>query len=100
MSIGLTRDDIAHLRDVVAMLDQLRDRHVTLYEHYYTYTGFGSFTIVLGRSHRRVKLAFDGKENILNVSASDFGNANSAPSWETVPQKKLSCRDDVRHRSG
>ncbi len=57
---------------------------VTLYEHSYKHQAFGSWYLVLGKPHHRMRFSWDGKESYLGIGEAAFGNSNSSPDWEPV----------------
>ena len=59
-------------------------RGLTFFAHDYDYMVFGSWSLIIGNSHRRIRFSWDGRESCLDVSASEFTNSNSVPSWEPL----------------
>jgi hypothetical protein len=73
-----------HADFVSRLSDEAEEDGLLLYSHEYDYLAFGSWTIVIGTSKRRLRFCWDGKESSLNIEMSQFQNSNSAPSWEAV----------------
>ena len=72
---------IAHLENLLRILRDLESEGIALYEHQYQPQAFGSFVVVLGRSHQRAKFAWDGREFVLSMSIADFQNKNANAPW-------------------
>lgn len=72
---------VAHLESLLRILGHLESEGITLYEHQYHPQAFGSFVLVLGRSHRRAKFTWDGREFILSMSIAEFPNGNAKAPW-------------------
>lgn len=75
------RGPIAHLESLTGILRQLEPQKIALYEHQYHPQAFGSFVLVLGHAHERVKFSWDGREFILSISFGTFPNKNGSASW-------------------
>lgn len=57
---------------------------LTLYEYSYSHLDFGSWFIVLGNSHHRIRFSWDGKESALGIAESEFINTKSRPEWRPL----------------
>jgi len=57
---------------------------VTLYEHSYSYQAFGSWYVVVGKPHHRMRFSWDGKESYLGIGEAKFSNSSSPAEWEPV----------------
>ena len=55
---------------------------VTLYEHSYNYQAFGSWYVVVGKPHHRMRFSWDGKESHLGIGEAKFSNSSSPAEWE------------------
>ena len=55
--------------------------HIALYEHHYHPHAFGSFVLVLGRAHERVRFSWDGRECILSISFGTVSSKNASAAW-------------------
>ena len=73
-----------HAEFVSHLSDNADKKGLLLYNHEYHYLAFGSWTIVIGTSKKRLRFIWDGKDSSLNIETSRFQNSNSAPSWEPV----------------
>jgi hypothetical protein len=71
-----------HLEQIAELERVLQAIGVTLYEHHYHYLIFGSFELVVGKPHRRMKIVWDGKESCLTVERSKFPNQGAHPEWK------------------
>ena len=80
----MSNSSIEHSRFVADLAEFCSKCNFTIYKHNYDYTVFGSWIMVIGRPHHRVKFSWDGKESYLGVSESEFKNQNSVPEWYPV----------------
>ena len=67
----------------------LLEHDLAVYENQYNYFAFGSWTLIVGTSHRRLRFEFDGKEDWLEVLESEFQNQGSQPQWKSVDTRQL-----------
>jgi hypothetical protein len=75
------RAAIEHLESLTSILKELAPQGIELYEHRYHPQAFGSFELVLGRSHEHIKFIWDGRDSVLSVSFATVTNENANPSW-------------------
>ena len=73
-----------HFQALNALVTQLRVRGLSLYAHSYDYLTFGSWLIVSGTRHRRVRVAWDGKEGALRLAIWDSSGSRALAHWRTV----------------
>jgi hypothetical protein len=78
-----------HLRELAAILETLRPHRVMLYEHHYNLQAFGSFEVVIGRPHRRLRFLWDGREFLLGAQESNFVGAVDPPQWRELVSTQL-----------
>ncbi len=71
---------------------QLEIIGLTLYEHAYYYQVFGSWHVIVGKPHDRMRFSWDGKESYLGVTQAQFSNSNSIPVWEPDLDNSLGIR--------
>jgi len=57
---------------------------ITLYEHSYSHQAFGSWSVVAGKPHHRMRFSWDGKESYLGIAESEFTNSVSSSEWQPV----------------
>lgn len=60
---------------------ELHGEGIGLYEHSFDAQHFGSFTVVFGRPHERVRFVWDGRENTLEVLIGKFPNSSQPAAW-------------------
>jgi hypothetical protein len=72
---------IHHLESVAEMLRELGDEAIELFEHNYHPQAFGSFELVVGRGHERLKFTWDGRDFILSVSFASSRNKEAPTPW-------------------
>ena len=90
----MTVDDEVHFSSVfldsLAELAHRLNRHdIAIYDLAYHYWAFGSWTLVAGRPHRRLRFQFDGKEEALSISQSDFSDSQSQANWKALQNPAL-----------
>lgn len=74
-------ESIRHFESLLGILKDLESHKIALYEHQYHPQAFGSFVLVLGHAHERVKFSWDGREFILSISFGTFKNKNAPAAW-------------------
>jgi len=72
---------VEHFESLTRILKDLAEERIELFEHKYHPQAFGSFELVLGRSHERLKFTWDGRDSILSVSFAKFPNKNATVAW-------------------
>lgn len=92
--VAVTVDDdsgfsAAFLEELATLANRLLEHDLAIYEVSYNYLAFGSWTLVAGSRHRRLRFEYDGKEDQLDVSESTFSDSQSQPQWETLPPQTL-----------
>jgi hypothetical protein len=73
------------LQALGGLAGRLEGHDIAVYDVAYSYLSFGSWSLVAGSRHRRLKFDFDGKENHLSVAESDFSDSQSRADWQTLP---------------
>lgn len=79
MTVDLAAID--HLESVARILRELGNEAIELFEHHYHPQAFGSFELVVGRGHERLKFTWDGRDSILSVSFASSLNKNRPAPW-------------------
>jgi len=74
---------------LVTLANRLLEHDLAIYEVSYNYFAFGSWTLVVGSRHRRLRFQYDGKEDQFDVSESTFSDSQSPPQWEALPSQTL-----------
>jgi hypothetical protein len=68
---------------------RLAEDDLAIYAFDYDYLAFGSWVMVAGSRHRRMRLRFDGKEDHLEVSEAEVGDSRSSPAWRPLHSPTL-----------
>jgi hypothetical protein len=74
---------------VAGLSHRLADDDLAIYSFDYDYLAFGSWTMVAGSRHRRVRLEFDGKEDHLEVAQATVSDSRSSLAWQVLPSPRL-----------
>jgi hypothetical protein len=83
----------------VAKLSQLLNQHGrAIFEVHYNDLAFGSWVLVAGTRHKRLRLTWDGKEALLDVSTANFSSSGAIPNW--APISGISTVPDGRSVQG
>ena len=69
------------------------DHALLVFEHHFHWLVFGSWTIVVGTSHSRLRFTWDGKEGVLEVAEAVIGSQADRPAWDTP--ENLAARRSV-----
>ena len=78
----MTGPSIQHFQGLLALLQVLASEGITMESHQYDGVAFGSFALVLAKSHTKVRFQWDGKESILTVEYQKIQNKTSTGVWE------------------
>ena len=82
-----------HLAAVSAMAARLAPRSIAVFRHTYEYLSFGSWSLVVGNRHRRLRLQWDGKEGILFCAISTHTGSSAPAEWNEVASAPVSGSD-------
>jgi hypothetical protein len=80
------------LNAVAGLATRLAVDGLAIYTLRYDYAAFGSWEMVAGRRHSRVRVVWDGKDAVLRVYAAHLGGSADQPQWRPVSEKDLSKR--------
>ena len=79
---------------LAAFARRLAGKRVAIYGVAYDMLHFGSWTLEVGRRHRRILLAWDGKESSLGLSVRSVSDSsNVVADWRSVSESQLSVRE-------
>lgn len=78
---------IAQLHELQALMTS---QGAAVLEHRYTLLLMGSFSIVVGTAHQRLKFGWDGREFFLNIQACLCQSQSATPNWEQVDNLRIS----------
>ncbi len=79
---------------MAAFAERLAGSDLAIYGIAYDYLHFGSWTIELGRRHRRLLVQWDGKESLLSCSVTAAPNSQAPRAWTLLEEIPLGP-DDV-----
>lgn len=79
--MATTFDASKHMETLLGFLGELSEKGVRLYEHHFNAQGFGSFYVVVGLPHDRLKFVWDGRDEILTVCVGKGRNASGPMAW-------------------
>ena len=80
-AMATTFEASKHMETLVGFLNELGEKGVGLYEHHFDAQSFGSFSVVVGLPHERLKFVWDGRDEILIVSVGKGSNASGLMAW-------------------
>jgi hypothetical protein len=72
---------LQHLESLLRFARELQGEGIGLYEHSFDAQAFGSFIVVFGRPHERVRFVWDGRESTLEVLVGKFHNSSQPANW-------------------
>ena len=75
-------DCLGQLEILTRIARFLASRGLAPYRCQYDFHSFGFLSIEAGTSHRRLRIARDGKERTLTYSTARFRNSSALPAWE------------------
>jgi hypothetical protein len=89
MTVALAESAARH----IGWLDQHQARlgapGAAILEHSYRLLLMGSFTLVVGTVHRRLRFSWDGRESFLTVSECQCENESSPQRWTPVSNARI-----------
>ena len=65
---------------------------LAVYSVGYNMEAFGSWTIELGKRHRRMLVHWDGKESILSVSRCEVSDSRASKDWKLAADEQIEDR--------
>ena len=77
------------LSALAAFAKSLGQSNLAIYSVDYNLEIFGSWTIELGRRHKRSLLQWDGKEFVLSLSRCNVSNSGAVKPWKHVIDEQL-----------
>ena len=81
---------LTFLNAVAELATRLAVDRIAVYKLRYDYPAFGSWELVAGRRHSRVRIVWDGKGAALNVYAAHIRNAADEPNWQLESEQDFS----------
>jgi hypothetical protein len=83
------------LAGINRLAEGLAKHNLAIYGLAYDYLHFGSWTIEVGRRHKRILLQWDGKESWLVISVAVVSDAQSAKDWKRVAEQAITLQADA-----
>ena len=74
---------------IAKLSGRLEAHDIAVYDFTYSYLSFGSWTLVAGSRHRRLRVQFDGKEDHIEIAESTFSDSQSQSEWRMLPPPTL-----------
>lgn len=85
----------SYIEQVRELQELLTSQNAAVIELGYTMLLMGSFSLVVGTAHRRLKFTWDGREFFLNIQACSCQSQASAQDWQQVDNVKISPPQSV-----
>lgn len=86
----LSASALKHLTQVLELQSDLAAMSgAAVLEHNYLLLCMGSFGLVVGRSHNRLRFDWDGREFFLNVQQCTLQSQSSVPSWQQLDNSRI-----------
>jgi hypothetical protein len=92
---NLSSSASSHLNWLNALQAQLSGLGVAVLEHNYLLLLMGSFSLVVGTAHRRLRFDWDGREFFLNIQQCCCENQSTAQAWNHLKNSRISPPDSV-----
>jgi hypothetical protein len=83
---------IEHLKRIMALAERLSPQGMAIYEHSYHLLAFGSWTIVAGRRNKRFRFSWDGRDEFLEISASERDLSSAPARWSHIRTEHMKAR--------
>lgn len=78
------------LSALAAFSNTLNESGIAIYGVAYDFLHFGSWTIEVGKRHRRSLLQWDGKESVLSLSRCEVADSQAPRDWSLVGEESVS----------
>jgi hypothetical protein len=86
---------IDHLQKIQALLESLAANGIEMESHRYDLTAFGSFAMVLAKSHTKARFTWDGRESVLTVEWQRVQNNTVVGEWQHDAFIQAATGDDA-----
>lgn len=83
---------IRHFESVLLLARNLASEGVSIYEHKFDPLFFGSWYLIAGTRHRRVKFFWDGRDECFTVEQASFSDGGSRGDWQRVTDHSVDTR--------
>jgi hypothetical protein len=87
-----SESSVSFLSALGAFSTSLSQSDLAIYTVGYNMEAFGSWTIELGKRHRRLLVHWDGKDFVLSVSRCEVANSRAAKDWKLAADEHLDNR--------
>ena len=84
-----------HLRNLLALLEELEPSGIALHSHEYDAISFGAFVVVLAKNHKMARFSWDGRESILTIAYQTVQNQAAAGTWQHDAYISVPREEDV-----
>ena len=84
-----------HCKAFTEFAERLATTSIAIFEHHFDYLCFGSWVVVAGSRHRRVRLTWDGRESSLVCEAADFVGSSAPARWQEVEIRSAANPEDA-----
>jgi len=92
---SLSSSASSHLKWLNDLQAQLSGLGVAVLEHNYLLLLMGSFSLVVGNAHRRLRFDWDGREFFLNIQQCHCENQGTPQVWSHLKNTRISSPDSV-----
>ena len=84
-----SRSSVNFLSALAAFSASLSQSDLAIFRVHYNIEVFGSWTIEMGRRHRRALVEWDGREFVMSISLCDVSDSRAAKGWKVVSDEQL-----------
>jgi hypothetical protein len=92
----LSDSAICHLTWLLELQHRLSSVGAAILEHKYLLLLMGSFTLVVGTAHHRLKFEWDGREFFLDIAQCKCQSQSSPQQWSRVQNLRIAPPDRVQ----
>jgi len=85
----------SHLKWLNDLQSRLSSVGVAVLEHKYLLLIMGSFSLVVGNAHRRIKYEWDGREFFLNIQECTCQSQSSPQVWHQIKNVRVAPPEKV-----
>lgn len=84
-----------HIEQLRLLQERLSQKNAAILEHRYNLLLMGSFSLVAGTAHHRIKFDWDGREFFLNVQMCDCQSQSPTQEWVQVDNVRIAPPQSV-----
>ena len=94
----MSKDTVAflqHYQQVQLLALRLAEHDISIYSHSFDRLAFGSWVLVVGSGNDRIRVTWEGKDNILKTERASIPDSETIIQWQEIPLEIENASPDV-----